>query len=176
MTDPTDVLKLGDVLRLEVSKQYANIRVISNGDEGKDNNFPCHLHNAAELFLKCGMVPQAVKLRECVDALLERYASNPDGKSGVRLGKGCICWQCGYCGVPKDYTEGQTAPGPCFNCSGTDQINWVGVTQKNGDEDLPWIEEAAMTKERAKELKASSKSTNIAVGMALRARHAPQNR
>lgn len=140
------------MLRLEISKQYATIRVVPNGDEGKDQNFPRNLHNAAELFLKCGMVPQAVKLRECVDALLGHYADSPDGKRGVRLGKACVCWQCGYCGIPKDYVEGKAAPGPCFNCAGTEQINWVGVTQKSGNEDLPWIEEAAMTEKQAKEL------------------------
>ena len=70
-TDPSSVLKQGDVLRLEVSPQYATIRVLPNGNEGNDANFPRNLHNAAELFLKCGMVPQAVKLKECVDGLLQ---------------------------------------------------------------------------------------------------------
>ena len=112
MTDPSAVLKQGDMLRLEVSPQYATLHVVPNGDEGQDANFPRNLHNAAELFLRLGMVPQAVKLKECVDGLLGRYTSNPDGKSGVRLGKGCVCWTCGYCGMPKNYTEEQQSPGP----------------------------------------------------------------
>jgi len=155
MTDPSSVLKQGDVLRLEVSPQYATIRVIPNGSEAQNANFPKNLHNAAELFLKLGMVPQAVKLKECVDALLQRFASNPDGKSGVRLGKGCVCWQCGFCGIPKDYVEGQPAAGGCANCSAVDQLNWVAVSpEEKGSDDLPWIEEAAMSEAQAKELKA----------------------
>lgn len=155
MTDPSSILKQGDVLRLEISPQYATIQVMPNvgTNEGHDANFPRNLHNAAELFLKLGMIPNAVKLKECVDSVFTKYASTPDGKSGVRLGKACICWHCGYCGIPKDYTEQQIQPGPCYNCSSSAQLNWVRVCQPNGKEDLPWIEESAMTPEQAKELK-----------------------
>lgn len=164
MTDPSSVLKQGDVLRLQVSPQYAIIQILPNAAEAKDPNFPHNLHNAAELFLKLGMVPQAVKLKDCVDAILEKYQATPDGTSGVRLGQACVCWQCGYCGIPQDYTEEEegnsSAPkqpaGPCANCKETNQINWVRI--KNSDNTkanyLPWIEESAMTEEQTKELKA----------------------
>lgn len=160
MTDPSSVLKKGDVLRLQVSPQYATIHILPapGSSEANDPKFPHHLHNAAELFLTLGMVPQAVQLKDCVDALLERYATNPDGRLGVRLGQACICWQCGYCGIPQDYsTEEDNAskpPGPCAKCQETQQIHWVRVTTPQKGDYLPWIEEAAMTPDQAKDLQA----------------------
>ena len=168
------ILKQGDILRLEISPQFANIKVQPNGNEGLDANFPKNLHNAAELFLKCGLVPNAVKLKECVDSLLERYASNSDQQNvslaGLRLGQACVCWECGHCGMPKNggvssssssSSNAQLPPGPCANCNGTNQVNWVIVTRGGanagcGDnmETLPWIEETALTEEHASELKA----------------------
>lgn len=153
MADPSNVIKQGDILRLEVSQKYATLHLVPNGNEGKDPNFPHNLHNVAELFLKLGMVPQAVKLKDAVDALLERYQANPDGKSGVRLGQACVCFTCGYCGIPPDYSETNKTPGPCAECQAANQLNWVRVTQPNSKECLPWIEEAAMTEVQAKELK-----------------------
>ena len=143
-------IKHGDVLRLEISPKYATIQVIPNGDEGNDLNFPRNLHNAAELFLKLGMVPNAVKLKDATDKLLEMYQGEP--KTSVKLGRACCCWKCGYCGIPKDYDNNQTKPGPCFGCQETDRVNWVSIKQPDGTE-LPWIEMAATTKEEAEQLK-----------------------
>ena len=152
-----DQLKQGDVLRLEINPQYAQIRIVPNGTEGQDPNFPRNLHNAAELFLKLGMVPQAVKLKDCTDPLLELYAAGPGGRTGVRLGRACVCWQCGACGIPQDYQDdddekSQKPPGPCFQCGETNQINWVRVTQPSG-EDLPWMTVAPRSKEQEAEMK-----------------------
>jgi len=169
MTDPSTILKEGDVLRLQVSPQYATIKIIpNNSSEASDVNFPHNLHNAVELFLKLGMVPQAVNLKDRVDIMLERYKSNPDGKSGVRLGQACVCWHCGACGIPKDYAEqlgthdhqqssssssSLPPPGPCYQCNETNQINGIRVTTPEAGQFWPWIEEAAMTEDQAKELK-----------------------
>lgn len=149
-------IKDGDILRLEVSQKYATISVVPNGNEGLDANFPRNLHNSAELFLKLAMVPQAVKLKETTDKLLEMYEGKP--KTSIQLGQGCICWKCGYCGIPKDYTEDASKdlkpPGPCFHCNETDQINWVAIRHPTDpQQNLPWIELSAMTEEEAKKLK-----------------------
>jgi hypothetical protein len=143
-------IQQGDLLRLEISPKYSTIGVIPNGDEGNDANFPRNLHNAAELFLKLGMVPNAVKLKDGTDKLLEMYEGDP--KLSVMLGQGCVCWSCGYCGIPKDYDESRTTPGPCFNCNETNQINWVSIKHPDGHS-LPWIESSAMTEEQAKQMK-----------------------
>lgn len=168
------MLKDGDVLRLEVSPKYATIQVLPNGNEGMDANFPRNLHNAAELFLKCGLVPNAVKLKECTDAVLDIYQKDPS--KAIRLGRACVCWECGHCGIPKDYTESQVQPGPCTNCNGTTQINWVQILgpsdpKADGPNVLPWVEIAAKTEqELEEEMKAKRAAVEARVAEALKER------
>jgi hypothetical protein len=144
-------------LVLEISPQYATIQVIPKVDETNDNNFPRNLHNAAELFLRVGMLQNVETLKSCTDKMMSLYADNPDGTTGVRLGEACVCWNCGYCGLPKDFQEGRktkkkTPPGPCNSCGETDQVNWVRVTSKKEKNisEMPWIEIAPLTKEEIK--------------------------
>ena len=47
----------------------------------------------------------------------------------------------------------KTPPGPCGNCGETDQINYVRVTRKGMDDDLPWIESPPLTEEETKKKK-----------------------
>jgi hypothetical protein len=145
-----DAIQQGDVLRLEISPKFATIKVIPNGNEGNDANFPRNLHNAVELFLKLGIVPSAVKLKDTTDKLLKVYEGEPT--TSVKLGQACVCWSCGYCGIPKNYNENKKKPGPCFNCNETNQINWLAIKHPNGS-DLPWMELSAMTEEQAKQMK-----------------------
>ncbi len=157
----------GEVVRevhLKISPQFATISVTPKEDgEGNDRNFPRNLHNAAELFLRVGMVDNAERLKECGDKLISLYEDNPDGKTGIRVGQACVCWSCGYCGLPKGYQNlyGNNnkqkeiikfPPGPCFNCNETDQINWLQVTEKQGKKviEIPWIETATLTEEEEK--------------------------
>jgi hypothetical protein len=184
--DPRNViLKDGDVLRLQVSPTYANIQVIPNGDEGHDANFPRNLHNAAELFLKCGLVAHAVKLKECTDAVLELYQQDPASRQhSLKLGRACVCWECGYCGIPKEYEETQVQPGPCANCNGSTQINWVQINNhassvtnnteqddKNNSNVLPWVEKANKSEqEQQEELAAKRAAVEARVAAALKAR------
>lgn len=145
-----DTIKQGDILRLEVSPKYAGITVVPNGDEGNDQNFPRNLHNAAELFLRLGMVPNAVKLKTATDKLLAMYEGPP--KDSIRMGQACVCWSCGHVGIPKDYDEGRKTPGPCSNCSETNQINWVIIKRPDGST-LPWMEASAMSTKQEKKMK-----------------------
>ena len=166
---PENTIQQGDILRLEISQKFASIQVVPNGNEGHDENFPRNLHNAAELFLRLGMVPQAVKLKETTDQTLELYQNDP---VGVKLGRGCVCWNCGYCGIPRDYQDDdskETPPGPCKECGNVGQINWLRVTQASGD-DLPWIELSAMTEQQASELKLKQKVELAAKRAAVEAR------
>lgn len=153
----------GEVVRevhLKISPQYASVQVISKADEKNDRNFPHNLHNAAELFLRVGMVENAERLRESTDSMINIYASNPDGKTGMRIGNGCVCWSCGYCGIPKDYKDDKKSlnskrPGPCSNCGELEQINWLKITHKDGKKvkDMPWIEHAPLSEEEQKKKK-----------------------
>lgn len=149
-------------LLLEISPQYATIQVIPKEDETNDKNFPRNLHNAAELFLRVGMLNNVETLKGCTDKMMSLYADNPDGVTGVRLGEACICWNCGYCGLPKGFqedfiptsskTKKKSPPGPCNGCGEADQVNWVRVTSRNEKtiSEMPWIEVAPLTEEEAK--------------------------
>lgn len=162
----------GEVIReikLDIDKRYATILVIAKPDEINDANMPRNLHNAAELFLRVDMVENAQRVRETTGKLLDMYAANPDGKTNVRIGKGCVCWSCGNCGLPKndngvDDTSNSSAsstndddtkklpPGPCGNCGETEQVNYLRITRQKQD-DLPWIEAPPMSEEELKKKK-----------------------
>lgn len=183
----------GDIIRevhLKISPQYASFNVVPKQGEENDGNFPRNLHNAAELFLRVGMVVHAEKLKECTDATIYLYAENPDGKTGVRIGKACVCWNCGYCGLPKGTEfskqndsrsqleartrtikkkknkkkENTTPPGPCWSCNESDQINWIQVTQKKDKKiiEVPWIENAPLTAEEVRKKKDAELATKRA--------------
>ncbi|KAH8058375.1 potassium:proton antiporter [Aureococcus anophagefferens] len=74
-----------EVLRevhLKVDTRFALVKVLGEaGQEARDKNMPRNLHNAAELFLRCGMVDQAEKLQKTTSDMLDIYATNPDGSS-----------------------------------------------------------------------------------------------
>lgn len=161
----------GEIVReitLAIDTRYASIVVVPKPDEVNDANMPRNLHNAAELFLRCGMVENAERVKETTSRMLDVYADNP-GKTNVKIGQGCVCWACGFCGLPKGGGESKVAPssatggkkskipktppGPCGNCGETDQINYVRVTRKDTDDDLPWIESPPLTEEETKKKK-----------------------
>lgn len=150
----------GEIIReveLKIDTRYASIRVLPKADEVGDANMPKHLHNAAELFLKVGMVENAQRVKETTDRLLNIYETNPDGKTNVLIGKGCVCWKCGHCGLSKNSERSKDdpkiPPGPCNNCGEMEQINFLDVTRKGMDgkvNSMPWIEAPPMSEEERK--------------------------
>ena len=73
----------GEVLReveLKIDIRSATILVIPKSDEIQDKNMPRNLHNAAELFLRVGMVDAAENVKRNVADLLDIYSNDPDGK------------------------------------------------------------------------------------------------
>lgn len=159
----------GELLReieLKIDIRSASILVIPKPDEVQDKNMPKNLHNAAELFLRVGMVDAAENVKRNVADLLDIYSNNPDGKSNFLVGRGVVCWACGHCGIPKG-GEGNTVkddlrhipPGPCNKCGEIEQVNWLKVTQPGVDAtkskkgELPWIETPPLSKEEEKKKK-----------------------
>ena len=125
----------GDIVReihLKISPQYANIAVIPKPGEGSDKNFPRNLHNAAELFLRVGMVENSKRVKECTDGMISLYADNPDGKSGVRIGNACVCWNCGYCGLPKGF-ENQSSQKEMLGANGNGSNSTSASTSTGGN-------------------------------------------
>eukprot|EP00586_Coscinodiscus_wailesii_P014932 CAMPEP_0172504306 /NCGR_PEP_ID=MMETSP1066-20121228/177416_1 /TAXON_ID=671091 /ORGANISM="Coscinodiscus wailesii, Strain CCMP2513" /LENGTH=208 /DNA_ID=CAMNT_0013280431 /DNA_START=40 /DNA_END=666 /DNA_ORIENTATION=- len=156
-------------LKLDIDTRYASILVTPKPNEVNDANFPRNLHNAAELFLRVGMVENAQRVKETTDLLLDMYGDNPDGRTNFRIGQGCVCWVCGYCGLPKNSTSDSFSsstsakstkkkkdkkkngpPGPCGRCGETEQINYLRVIRKGLDgkvDDLPWIQAPPLSEE-----------------------------
>ncbi|KAH8088895.1 potassium:proton antiporter [Aureococcus anophagefferens] len=91
-----------EVLRevhLKVDTRFALVKVLGEaGQEARDKNMPRNLHNAAELFLRCGMVDQA-ELQKTTSDMLD-IADEPDGSSHS-MGRAAVCWECG-CGLPRE--------------------------------------------------------------------------
>jgi hypothetical protein len=164
----------GELLReieLKIDLRAASILVIPKSDEVNDANMPRNLHNAAELFLRVGMVESAESVKRNVASLLDIYANNPDGKSNFLVGRGCVCWACGFCGLPKNGTNQQSSssitdddlnkipPGPCSKCGEKEQVNWLRVTKPSDatnskkKEELPWIEAPPLSEEEMKKKK-----------------------
>jgi len=163
----------GEIVRevhLKISPQYASVAVVPKEDgEKNDKNFPHNLHNAAELFLRVGIVDNAEKLKVATDKMISIYAENPDGASGMRIGDACVCWCCGHCGIPKDYIDDKKSidkkvPGPCFECGEKEQVNWLRITQKQGTKfvNMPWIEVAPLSKEEAEKKKDAERAAKRA--------------
>jgi len=134
----------GEVLReieLKIDIRSASILVLPKADELNDANIPRNLHNAAELFLRVGMVDAAERVKRNVADLLDIFANDPDGRTNFHVGRGCVCWSCGYCGMPKNYASTTSngcgkndddvrkllSPGPCNECGEKEQLNWLKV-------------------------------------------------
>ena len=163
----------GELLReieLKIDIRSASILVVPKKDEINDTNMPRNLHNAAELFLRVGMVDAAESVKKNVSDLLDIYSNNPDGKTNFLVGRGCVCWSCGHCGIPKNGANQKgnnitddlykIPPGPCNKCGETAQVNWLKVTKPDATntkgkkkEELPWIEAPPLTEEELKKKK-----------------------
>ena len=141
---------------LKVDKRFGAIKVEAKSGEGADANFPKNLHNAAELFLRVGLVDNAERLRATTAAMFDIYAVPPDGRSAHSLGRAAVCWGCGHCGLPKvskaGVADGEGPPRPCARCGDADQTNWVRVTRPSEAGSVPWIQETELD-EKAKEAK-----------------------
>lgn len=163
----------GEVVReieLKIDIRAASILVVPKSDEINDANMPRNLHNAAELFLRVGMVDAAESVKKNVTELLDVYANNPDGKSNFHVGRGCVCWSCGHCGIPNNSKEGNNItddvykipPAPCGKCGEKEQVNWLKVTKpttdtttslNNKEKEIPWIEAPSLSEEELKKKK-----------------------
>ena len=88
-------------------------------------------------------------MKECVDAFLSLLSEGPTGKP-TSLGTGCLCWSCGYAGLPKNAEkcrEDGSVPGVCVKCGEREQTNFFHV-MKDEKTKVPWIE---MKKEEEEE-------------------------
>mmetsp|Transcript_15760 Transcript_15760/g.47024 ORF Transcript_15760/g.47024 Transcript_15760/m.47024 type:complete len:170 (-) Transcript_15760:14-523(-) len=136
-------------VKLNVDKRFANVKVVGEaGQEARDKNMPRNLHNAAELFLRCGLVANAEKLAETTHAFFAIAEASPDG-AAHSLGRAAVCWECGHCGLARDP---EAAAPACRECGSAD-ANWLRVMR--GAAEMPWIERKKLTKEEAERRRAA---------------------
>ena len=129
---------------LKFDARFAAIKVEPKDDDERSSpNFPRNLHNAAELFVHIGHASCARTLHASASKLLEILAAGPDGASCHSIGRGAICWSCGYAGLPANREavaeKGPTPAAVCAKCGETEQTNFLAVTQP-GQGVVPWIE------------------------------------
>mmetsp|Transcript_9993 Transcript_9993/g.25497 ORF Transcript_9993/g.25497 Transcript_9993/m.25497 type:complete len:270 (-) Transcript_9993:1473-2282(-) len=107
----------------------AFVQVEPNPGEESDANFPRNLHNAAELFLRAGLLPNAQRLHAAVSKLFTLLEQGPDGRTTHTVGRACVCWGCGHVGLPANADScserGPTPTGICRQCGGSEQTNFV---------------------------------------------------
>lgn len=145
-------------VHLKVDTRFALIKVVGEaGKEARDAQMPKNLHNAAELFLRCGLVANAERLRETTAAMLAIYATNPDGASHS-MGTANVCWDCGYCGLATD--ERAAAPA-CGSCGSAD-ANALRVLRDKGAAPVPWIQKKALTKDEQRQRDDAAKAAKRA--------------
>lgn len=131
-------------VHLKVDTRFANVKVVGEaGMETRDTNMPKNLHNAAELFLRAGLVANAEKLMETTNAMFKILSANPDG-AAHSLGRGAVCWACGYTGLARDPEANAPVCGAC----GSDDANWLRVL-KDETMEVPWIQAKTLTPEQA---------------------------
>ncbi|GMI57786.1 hypothetical protein ScalyP_jg10310 [Parmales sp. scaly parma] len=121
----------------------ATFKVVPNKGEENDTNIPKSLHNAAELFLRAGLVDSAKNLKSSTDKVLSVLSEGPDGKSTHSLGRACICWICGFAGLPqnadKTHNTETTPSGVCAHCNSNEQTNFI-LSLDSSKKPIPWME------------------------------------
>ena len=105
---------------------------------------PKNIAEAIALFRSVNQTSNAEKVGDSMERYLKLLANGPDGKTKVSIGKGCICWSCGYLGLPAnaDAAEGDTfVAAKCRVCGLDNDTNYVQGTQPDGTT-IPFIEQA----------------------------------
>ena len=128
---------------IEISREFAALKVLPHAGEADDANFPPHLHAAVELFCHVGKPERARACAESVNAYLALLRAGPDGVATNGMGQAVVCWSCGHVGLPRnaaDVVGEGVGPRPeCAGCGDGEQTNAVRATQPDGTV-VPWIE------------------------------------
>lgn len=135
---------------MEIPEAYGSFEIVRKTSEVNEANMPNNVVEAIILFKKTNEVKCLEETMACMEKELAILAAGPDGKSQINIGFGCLCWDCGFCSLPKNRpaeTEGGDAAQtllPSFNpvcakCGNTEHVNMIQCKQADGSV-LPWIE------------------------------------
>lgn len=122
---------------ITIPQTFLLFHIIPKENERNDENMPRNLFSAISLFYATNNINLANKCIDCINSTLNLLSTGPDGKTEIKIGNPCICWDCGYVGIPEN--ENNEGLYKCNNCKLDDQTNLVEGIQPDGSK-IPWIE------------------------------------
>jgi hypothetical protein len=122
---------------VNIPQSFSLFKIIPKSSEVDDANMPRSIFNAITLFHTTGNSTAAARCHDCLTSTLNLLATGPDGKTEIKIGSPCICWECGYLGIPE--REIEEGVHECRNCKSSHQTNVVEGLQPDGSQ-IPWIE------------------------------------
>lgn len=140
---------------VDIPSQYGAFDILARDvtEEG-DAKMPKTVGHGLLLLTQTGESAAADMLRLCMDRYLALLAAGPSGSLIVNVGQACLCWDCGFIGLPGNSdeleataeAEGQVRSrmpeaGPhaqCRHCSRADRTNYIIGRQADGP--LPFLE------------------------------------
>ena len=136
-----------------VPAQYGAFEIFPRDEaEEADERMPRTVGHAYLVLVQTGETESAERCRNCMDRYLQVLAAGPSGNLSVNVGQACICWGCGYVGIPantddldaqsEDPIKRRMPPfAVCKQCKSGEKTNYV-IGKAEGDSPLPFIEAA----------------------------------
>lgn len=135
---------------ITIPQTFLLFKIIPKENEKNDENMPRSIFAAISLFYATNNIELANKCIDCINSTLNILSQGPDGKTEIKIGIPCICWECGYVGIPEDNnntnnnntgdnTINSDELYKCNNCKSNLQTNLVEGIQPDGSK-IPWIE------------------------------------
>jgi hypothetical protein len=122
---------------VSVPQTFALFKIIPKASEVNDANMPRTAFDAVSLFYATGNSIAGERCNDCLTSTLNILAAGPDGKTEIKIGNPCICWECGFVGIPVKQIEEEIFE--CSHCKSSAQTNLVQGVQPDGSS-IPWIE------------------------------------
>ena len=122
---------------ITIPRTFLLYKIIPKTTEINDKNIPKTIFDAISLFYSTNNLERANKCSNCLTSTLTLLSNGPDGKTEIKIGTPCICWECGYLGIPESEKENEIYQ--CNNCKLEDHTNLVEGIQPDGSK-IPWIE------------------------------------
>lgn len=143
-----------DSTTIEVPVAFNSFHVYPRDeDEDKDPSMPRTIANAYLVFMKTGNTESADRCKSCMERYLQILSSGPTGSLIINIGQACICWSCGFVGLPANTEQLTTNEGEspvrmkmppfaiCKNCSSGDKTNFI-LGKQPDDSPIPFLEQS----------------------------------
>ena len=135
----------------QIPAAYGAFEIFARDEEEQaDEKMPKTVGHALLLLMASGESESTARCRDCMDKYLQILAAGPSGSLTVNVGQACLCWGCGFVGIPSntDALEAEATDDPvrkkmppfavCKHCGSDDKTNFI--IGKSGDSPLPFIE------------------------------------